>query len=62
MVLECHAWHVMFLNSFVCGEKERAAAYVNFDDLPQTSKTEVLMEFLKRVSKSSNGRYFIYSA
>lgn len=46
----------------VCGEKERAAAYVNFDDQPQTSKTEVLMEFLKRVSKSCNGTYFIYSA
>lgn len=29
----------------VCGEKERAAAYVNFDDLLQTSKTEVLVDF-----------------
>ena len=27
----------------VCGEKEQAAAYVNFDNLPQTSKTKVLM-------------------
>lgn len=34
----------------VSGEKEHAAAYVHFEDLPQTSQTEVLVEFLKRVS------------
>ena len=34
----------------VSGEKEHAVAYVHFEDLPQTSQTKVLIEFLKRVS------------
>ena len=34
----------------ICGEKERAAAYVNFEDLPETPQTEVLQAFLKGVS------------
>lgn len=42
----------------VSGEKEHAAAYVEFDDLPKTAKTEILIEFLHGVSKSSNGAHF----
>ena len=34
----------------VCGEKECAASYVNFEDLPETPQTEVLRAFLKGVS------------
>ena len=37
----------------VYGEKERAAAYVNFEDLPETPQTEVLMAFLKEISNCS---------
>lgn len=40
------------------GEKEQAAAYVTFEDLPETPQTEVLMAFLKGVS---NYFYFLSS-
>lgn len=58
MVLQCRAWHNMSINFLVSGEKEHAAAYVEFDDLPKTAKTEILIEFLHGVSKSSNGAHF----
>jgi len=32
--------------------------YGDFDDLPKTAKTEILIEFLHGVSKSSNGAHF----
>lgn len=34
----------------VSGEKEHAAAYVNYEDLPETSQTGDLKELIKRVS------------
>ena len=34
----------------VSGEKEHAAAYGNYEDLPETSQTGVLKELIKRVS------------
>ena len=34
----------------VSGEKEHAAAYVNYEDLPEKSQTGVLKELIKRVS------------
>lgn len=40
----------------IWGDKEHTAAYVTFEDLPETSQTEVLMTFLKGVS----GETFIY--
>lgn len=40
----------------IWGDKEHAAAYVTFEDLPETSQMEVLMAFLKGVS----GGTFIY--
>lgn len=40
------------------GEKEQAAAYVTFEDLPETPQTEVLMVFLTGVS---NYFYFLSS-
>ena len=40
------------------GEKEQAAAYVTFEDLPETPQTEVLMAFLTGVS---NYFYFLSS-
>lgn len=64
-------WQVLWLHTHYCrmvlqyvyqflvsGEKEHAAAYVDFDDLPKTAKTEILIEFLHGVSKSSNGAHF----
>lgn len=39
-------------------EKEHAAAYIDFNDLPKTTKTRILIEFLQGVSKSSNGAHF----